>query len=648
MSQRGSAPRPASRRSSKTSPEAAFSSPRLSQSSPQASIRPQDDPHPSTHDLGGATSVVAEEGERPASAAGTRTSDVHGILNASESHHTYSGGTAAFSGQPTEVEEAERSRSAMAGQVPHRHGVPPVNPYVFQGQQPVATSQPAYPPLASTAALGLPTSTAQRGSPTTIAPLPPLGVPRRILTPRSPRVTSLSRAARRNEELQQNPLPRQPSLAGSASSHDLSPRSGPTVLGGPAQRSLPPPQSLGTALPPQTLSPVAPRSLSQPIVGHTLPPVLTPDYLHSSSRPSLPAAGPQRIPTQPPLVRETTTSGPGGETRWSTGGYGSLAGLPWGRGLPIGESQHLLTITPQYGEEIVVPVDTHQGSKTQDQKRQKNAIASARFRTRKKEKEHQLEIDNHDLGLRVRELEAERDFYRNERNRLRDIVSRTPSISEWANGPPSPVSSREQGNFPPESGPMAGPPHGQGGSDQSATGSPARRRRGPPQPRSPSRLGGPYVAESAAMAGPPQAQGHPYAHHAPPYSYRPPEPSMAEPPARRRRIEHEPQFATPTYGSLQATTFPPPPMGQATYGLDPQRHPPTSPGIPRLPPLRMDQPSPGSEHLAQPQAGPGPGAPPPPLPQQMQHQQPYPPAYGRSYESGWSQGAQGQQEGGQR
>ncbi|OIW33482.1 hypothetical protein CONLIGDRAFT_640602 [Coniochaeta ligniaria NRRL 30616] len=642
MSQRGSASRPASRRSPKTSPEPAFSSPRLSQPSPQASNRPQDDAQAPTYDPGGPSSVMADDGGRPAS-SGARTSDVHGILNASESHHQYSGGTTTFSGQPTEAERMERSRPTMAGQVPHRQGVSPVNPYVFQGQQPPAMPQQAYPPLAPSTALGLPTSSAQRGSPTIGPPLPPLGVPRRILTPRSPRVTSLSRAARMNEELQRNPLPRQPSLPGSASSHDVSPRSGPTVLGGPAQRALPQPQSLGTAPPPPTHSPVAARSLSQPIVGHTLPPTLTADYLHSSNRPALPASGSTRIPSQPHFPRETPTSVIGGETRWSTGSYGSLAGLPWGRGLPVGESQHLLTITPQYGEEIVVPVDTHQGSKTQDQKRQKNAIASARFRTRKKEREHQLEVDNHEMGLRVRELEAERDFYRNERNRLRDIVSRTPSISEWANGPPSPVSNRDQGNFPTEGGPIAGASHSQGGSDQSMTGSPARRRRGP-QPRSPNRIGGSYVAESSTMAGAPRPQGHPYA-HPPPYSYGPPELSMAEPPARRRRIEHEPQFTTPTYGSVQPTTLPPP-MAQATYGLNPQRHPPTSPGMPRLPPLRMDQPSPTSEHLPQP--GPAAGAPPPPLPQQVQHQTPYTPAYNRSYESSWPQAPQGPQEGGQR
>ena len=75
---------------------------------------------------------------------------------------------------------------------------------------------------------------------------------------------------------------------------------------------------------------------------------------------------------------------------------------------PVGESQRFATITPRYGEEIFVPVDTQQGSKTEDHKRQKNAIASARFRTRKKEREHQLEVDKQELRQRVQELKAQR------------------------------------------------------------------------------------------------------------------------------------------------------------------------------------------------------------------------------------------------
>lgn len=636
MSQRGSAPRPASRRSPRTSPEAVLSSPRSPQASTHAGIRRRDDPQAMGHDSIGTSNVVTDAGGRPSS-SGVRSSDVHGILNASESHNRYPGGMVPYSGQPSEVES---SRSAMGDQR-RPQGNPHFIPYVFQGQQPLATPPAAYSPSAPSSAQGLPTTSAGRRSPTIGPQLPPLGVPRRMITPRSPRVASFSRAARMAEELQQNPLPRQPSLPESASSQDISPRSRPVPLGGQGVRALPQPQPLGrgTALPPLTASPVAARSLSQPTIGHRLPPTVAPEHLQSSNRHPLPVTEPSPYPSQTYLAQDAPAGGPGGETRWTTGGYGSLVGLPWGRGLPAGESQHLLTITPQYGEEFVVPVDTHQGSKTQDQKRQKNAIASARFRTRKKEREHQLEIDNHELAVRVRELEEERDFYRNERNRLRDVVSRTASISDWANGPPSPLPNRRHGNFPAEEA------NSQGGSDHSMIGSPVRPRRAP-QARSPSRTGGSYVAESSHMASAPRLPSHPYA-YPPPYPYGPQSPSTGEPPARRRRIQHAPQFTAPSYGALQQTTLPPP-MAPSTYGLNPAHHPTTSAGIPRLPPLRIDQPSPPSEYPPQPQPGPGPGAPPPLLPQQPQQsqQQPsYPPAYSRSYEPGWASAPQGPQEG---
>jgi hypothetical protein len=640
MSQRGSAPRPASHRSAKPSPETAFSSPGLSQPSPQANTLHYDDSRPPPHDPARyRDQVKREEGELPSTSA--RTSSLHGMLNASEFSHQYSGSAAGFPGKSMEGEGLR----PMTGVPPSQKTTSlSSNSYVFQGREgreTSAASVPGYPPPVGEEVPGFP---AQRGSPTgSLPPLPPLGMPRRILTPRSPHVTSQSRAARRNEELQQNPLPRQPSIP---EFQDVSPRSRPTLLGPPQQRAPPHAQGVAAAPPPPALSPIAARSLSQPVVSHGLPPKLAPDYLQSSTRPPLPGPGPARYPSQPGPARETPSSGPGGETRWSTSNYGSLAGLPWGRNLPVGESQHLLTITPQYGEEIVVPVDTHQGSKTQDQKRQKNAIASARFRTRKKEREHQLEMDNHELGVRVRELEAERDFYRNERNRLKDIVSQTPSISQWADGPPSPVSNREQVSFQAEREYGAGSSLGHGGQDQSS--STARRRRGP-QPRSPPRTGQSHAVESSAMGSAPRPQGqsHP---HATSYSLGHPEQSMSEPPARRRRLD-EPEFTMPTYGPPPPVTTLPPMVPTPPYGLNPPRLPPTSPGPPRLPPLRMDQPSPGVENIPRSQPGVGPGGPPPPPPlhQSAAQHTSYNPAFGRSYDVGWTQAPPpGPQDGGRR
>jgi hypothetical protein len=99
---------------------------------------------------------------------------------------------------------------------------------------------------------------------------------------------------------------------------------------------------------------------------------------------------------------------------------------------------------------IMVPTDEYQASKSADEKQVRNARASARFRFRKKEKEQErekkireLQDEIHDLRRERRELAKQaqrvRDFYCGELGRLRDIVARTPQISELANaGGPSP------------------------------------------------------------------------------------------------------------------------------------------------------------------------------------------------------------------
>ncbi|RDW73493.1 hypothetical protein BP6252_07400 [Coleophoma cylindrospora] len=114
-----------------------------------------------------------------------------------------------------------------------------------------------------------------------------------------------------------------------------------------------------------------------------------------------------------------------------------------------------------------VPVDVHQASRLADEKRARNAGASARFRQRRKEKEREassnierLQQAQRDLERRVREVEQERDFYRNERDRFRDVVFRTPGLRDTAlQGPPSPRAIRTgSSSFPPP--PPPGPPSG--------------------------------------------------------------------------------------------------------------------------------------------------------------------------------------------
>ncbi len=89
----------------------------------------------------------------------------------------------------------------------------------------------------------------------------------------------------------------------------------------------------------------------------------------------------------------------------------------------------IMTITTSEGS-YDLEVDVLAASRAADEKRSRNAGASARFRQRRKEKEN--EADN-----RIKELEQERDFYRGDRDRLRDVVFNTPGLKHHARWRPS-------------------------------------------------------------------------------------------------------------------------------------------------------------------------------------------------------------------
>ncbi|KAG9245880.1 hypothetical protein BJ878DRAFT_418221 [Calycina marina] len=137
------------------------------------------------------------------------------------------------------------------------------------------------------------------------------------------------------------------------------------------------------------------------------------------------------------------------------------------------------------GHSFYVPVDVHQASKLADEKRARNAGASARFRQRRKEKEKEasstiekMQQTTREQERRMREMESERDFYRGERDRLRDVLYRTPGMRDFAiQGPPSPRQSRST-TFPGQIGQTAPPMSYQ--SDTSANERAARRRRTDP------------------------------------------------------------------------------------------------------------------------------------------------------------------------
>lgn len=70
----------------------------------------------------------------------------------------------------------------------------------------------------------------------------------------------------------------------------------------------------------------------------------------------------------------------------------------------------------------LIELDKHRASKEADAKRKLNAEASARFRSRRKIKEKELLKTIHQLEQKILWLEQEKDFYRRERDFLRDWV----------------------------------------------------------------------------------------------------------------------------------------------------------------------------------------------------------------------------------
>ncbi|KAL2135521.1 hypothetical protein VTI74DRAFT_8127 [Chaetomium olivicolor] len=487
---------------------------------------------------------------------------------------------------------------------------------------PLQTNQ-TIPPTASPPG---PHSSSERESHQAAHPYPMAA--RRILTPRSPRTASLSRAALRSVEAQHlranlsSPTPR-----GAVLVHDQQIYgSGLPPLGASAQLYGPGPREGPTASSPTWPTSGLSRSLSQPSLSHVLPsaPPLEPLQpagikREHGGRPVL--SGPPFANTLP-QTRPFGASGVAGDTIWGPGPLGPLHAAA-ARSLQTMEGQPILTITPRHGEEIIVPVDVHQGSKQSDQKRQRNAGASARFRQRKRERERvqqeellklgdenrELEKKNEELAKRCEELETQRDFYRNERNHLRDIVLRTPSIREWAERrPPSPVFRSGAVFTSDNTSLLAHPP--------------------PPLPPS-----HPHSHSQSHPAPRIQPLAHPLTQQ-PPRSSSYAEPSTLEPPARRRRTDSEPQLPTSSYSLMPPTTLPPiagPSHGPPAFGIPPSPHVTPPPGVAQLPPLRFD-------HSRTPSTTPPPvptGPPPPVLPP-PRTTSPYATSQKLPHETGWA------------
>jgi hypothetical protein len=353
---------------------------------------------------------------------------------------------------------------------------PPFPPLVASGQATHFRTKSMYPSLAAFPERAPVAQPVRHGFPTIGSlPLPPIWC---MVAPMSPRAATLSGTSPKTADVLHDPLPSQPtSFPGSVPSQYVSPQGGSGFAGGLPQ--------------------------SQTLVGQgstVLPPPLPPGVRSSASHSSHGRLGPLAMSTEPPRpqplqrppplppAQEMRPDGQQNERPWGSAITGSVPVRGWPRGLSLVEALPILAITPQSGEEILIPVDTHQGSKSADERRQRGACASRKFRSRKKERSNQMEEETRQLNALVRGLEQQRDFYRDERNRLRDIVSRTPSISEHANGPPTPTLAQSTAFFDTENRPLVDPPrrrtHAQSNETSSIEPLPPRKRRADGKTRS--------------------------------------------------------------------------------------------------------------------------------------------------------------------
>lgn len=586
MSQRGPTSRPPSRRRSPSQSTGAHVSPSTLQPVQTSGVESPREP----------ASIPLLPGQEPPRQATPRSLGVHTILNPSDPREFQTGPSSAI------------QRPAEGGSSPSSAGT---RQYGVSG-----SPYQAYGPGSFYGGPGGPSGpvtsvspSIQQESPTPIRPFnPALGNARRMLTPRSPRPPSFSRVATPSSYADPQPPLGYPSpvLGRTGGQQDV-----PSYQGAPSNPSQQPVRSNPHAAASPASS--APRSFSQPAysgVPHF-------QFPQESSQAGATRRSPQGMtPAYPqgqyglPPGRAsgyTPTSGPQGDANLSTA---IMSALQTGSGgVRNADSQPHLTLQTNTGEHITVPLDVHQGSRQADEKRHRNAGASARFRARKKERDkdmretlQRLESENRDVSRHNQELQAERDFYRNERNRLREIVLRTPEIRDHAErGPPSPRSVQ-------------------------STASAGRATEGS------------FASAFPAVGGNPPAESPPSGtqQHPAPYS------GELERPSRRRRTDPPAaDFGTAPYPMRPAQQAPSslPPI--VTHGLQGFPAPIASaPPSARLPPLRFDQPTSSSPTATQ-ASGPFGQPPPPPPPLQTQF-----PPYGRPmHEAGWATGPRDPREG---
>ncbi|RGP81128.1 hypothetical protein FLONG3_776 [Fusarium longipes] len=391
-----------------------------------------------------------------------KTLDVHNILNPLEPRLSASGGNGPMhpAARPSDPSMHPQTPGSMPGHFPVTRSFP-------HGQT-ASISLPGTP-IGSMTPLGAPTS--GRNSPIAGFPFPSVGNTRQRPSPtQHHRAISVSHVPPRESDGRQPP-----SLHGKRPFEEMSAedtRSPYPNLHHPSGMPAGAPSTLSDSGRPHHQGPLSspgiqtPHSVLPPnhTTGRQQPPPMHPQTSYSpnlqAGRP-FPSPGPQNENTS--LWSETLR-------RQGTGG--SLFGV---------EGQQAFMTLPGSETPIPVHMDFSHASKKADEKRQRNAVASTRHRRKKKimqeensKQLQELRDERRMMEIKIDELTQQREFYREERNRLRDIVAQTPSISNLAAGPPSPTISTS--NSYGDTGSLASGHMGYGGEGMSNE-RPSQRRR---------------------------------------------------------------------------------------------------------------------------------------------------------------------------
>ncbi|KAI0873388.1 hypothetical protein GGS24DRAFT_501882 [Hypoxylon argillaceum] len=424
--------------------------------------------------------ITQSNGETTQQSLPLRSLGVHTILNPAETQPLIRERT-------EEAASSPRTSSAVSNSSPH---VP--SPYGFPGP---GTRHGRTPPNIDDQPSKAPPSI-DRGSPSTARPYPPITAARRALTPRltSPGQPHAFRVLNPpHPQPQHLPPGSQDSNRAIPSEAGIHGRQEPAV----SARGSPLVQQLSRVMSPEgrrlsniTPLPTTKMPISPPVPSHPAPNLQSRAYFPGSSgvQPGQSSGYPPHNPYAATAMPQSHGGypGPGGDPRWSGGSEHVMQYSSGGvRSFSFGEGQAALRIQPAHGEAFIVPVDTHQGSRQADEKRQRNAGASQRFRKRKKDRETQermehqrMESQYREMEARIHALETDRERIRSDRDRLRDIVYRTPSVSDLAyQGPPSPAPSTGSGPSPRMSRPTYGTADPETGERSS------QRRRTDPHPQ---------------------------------------------------------------------------------------------------------------------------------------------------------------------